>query len=87
MYNLLQFFITQSTQTDGQEVERARAWCDSMGTQYYRLTPDLSTVIDATEHEKEILIDMMYEGLHYTLRDMKRIDAVSRLLLTCTFNI
>ena len=58
-----------------------------MGTRYYRLTPDLSTVINATEHEKEILIDMMYEDLQYTLRDMKCIDAVSWLLLTCTFNI
>ena len=42
LVNLIKQFITQSTQSSGQEVIRAESWCATMDTPYVRLSPPLT---------------------------------------------
>ena len=81
LVNLFSQFCSQSTQTDGQEVERANAWCKAMGAHYVRLSPRLSRDYDFEETDSVTLTEMMYEGHIYALEQREKIDQVARLLL------
>ena len=81
LVNLFNQFCSQSTQSDGQEVERADAWCKAMGAHYVRLSPELSRDYDFGETDSVILTELMYEGHIYDLEQRDRIDQVARLLL------
>ena len=80
--NLLQVFIAQSTQSDGQETRRARTWCKSMGTSYYRWSPPLGKIYDMSESDMSELTTLMYESHLYILANCGQIDEVARLLLS-----
>ena len=80
--NLLQVFIAQSTQSDGQETRRARTWCKSMGTSYYRWSPPLGKIYDMSESDMAELTILMYESHLYILANCGQIDEVARLLLS-----
>ena len=80
--SVLNLFISQSTQSDGDVVEIAEAWCRSTGAQYFRLSPLLASPIDLAESKKDVIAAMMYEGTLYTLRNAKEIDTVARILLS-----
>ena len=79
--NLFQQLLSQSTRSDGQEVERADAWCKAMGAHYVRLSPELSRDYDFGETDNVTLTEMMYEGHIYALEQREKIDLVARLLL------
>ncbi|XP_011403394.1 PREDICTED: 85/88 kDa calcium-independent phospholipase A2-like [Amphimedon queenslandica] len=82
LQSLASHFLNQATLCDGQEVDRARAFCDALGCQYFRLTPSMDTAIDlATTDEKE-LIDMMYNSQMYYLDNPQIIDDVAKYLLS-----
>ena len=81
LVNLFHQFCSQSTQSDGQEVERANAWCKAMGAHYVRLSPELSRDYDFGETDSVILTELMYEGHIYALEQREKIDQVARLLL------
>lgn len=80
--NLIQVFITQSTQSDGQETRRARAWCSSIGAAYHRWSPPLGRVYDMAESDKKELTRLMYEAHLHILENFEEIDQVARLLLS-----
>ena len=80
--SVLNMFISQSTQSDGDVVEIAEAWCKSTGAQYFRLSPILANPIDLAESKKDVIAAMMYEGTLYTLRQAKEIDMIARILLS-----
>lgn len=80
--NFLNLLIAQATVSNGQEIVRTSAWCKSLGTQYYRLSPELDKVIDLTENDKKVLTDMMYQGSMYLLTKVKDIDMIARYLLS-----
>ncbi|KAL5479828.1 hypothetical protein EMCRGX_G023414 [Ephydatia muelleri] len=80
--HLLQLFIGQCTRSDGEEVERARAWCRTAGAAYVRLSCPLREVIDLAESDTRILTDLMYQGTLYNLRRAKDIDTIARCLLS-----
>lgn len=80
--NLLQVFISQSTQSNGQETQRAQMWCNSVNASYYRWSPPLGKIYDLSESDKAKLTELMYETHLYTLENYAQIDEVARLLLS-----
>ncbi|KAL5484164.1 hypothetical protein EMCRGX_G020615 [Ephydatia muelleri] len=80
--NVLNLLIGQSTTSDGEVVNHARSWCKSLGAEYFRLSPELSTPIDLAEHKKEPIIQMLYEGFIYGLKNAKEIDKIARIILS-----
>ena len=80
--NLLNTFISQSTQADGQEVTRARAWCKSIDAPFFRLSPSLSRPCDLSESRKGRLIQLMFEAHLYMLRNAEQVDTVAKILLS-----
>ena len=75
--SLLDLFVTQVTQSDGQEVLRSKMWCKSMGAPYYRLSPLLQEEIDPLSDDEEAIINMLYETQKYNLDNPDIIDSVS----------
>ena len=46
-------------------MERARAWCSSIGVPYFRFSPNLSEFIDLDETKDEVLVNLMWETRAY----------------------
>ena len=82
LLNLINQFIAQSTQSYGQEVDRAEAWCTSMNTPFVRLSPELSKIYDMTESDKDVLVQIMYESHIYIVKNAAQIDTVAKTLLS-----
>ena len=82
LMNLINQFISQSTQSYGQEVIRARSWCLSLNTPFIRLSPKLSTVYDLSESDKDVLVQIMYEAHIYIVENAAQIDTVAKTLLS-----
>ena len=82
LHSVINLALSQSTQSNGQEVQRARAWCDSMGVPYYRLSPQLEKAVDLSEEDKGELATLMYLAYLYALENITELDKVARLLLS-----
>jgi calcium-independent phospholipase A2 len=82
IHSLVDMFINQVTQSDGQEVERARGWCKSMETSYYRLSPQLMENVDPLSFDEESIINMLYEDQKYLLNQPEVIDSIAKRLLS-----
>ena len=82
LVNLVNQFISQSTQSSGQEVIKADAWCKSMKTPYVRLSPPLAKTYDMAESEKDALVQIMYEAHSYIIENGPQIDTVAKILLS-----
>eukprot|EP00731_Ephydatia_muelleri_P020928 Em0013g655a len=80
--SVMNLFIDQSTSSDGEIVTQARSWCNSVGAQYFRLSPLLSVPIDLAEYKKEPIVQMLYEGLVFGLQSARDIDMIARILLS-----
>lgn len=80
--HILQLFIGQCTRSDGEEVERARVWCRTLGASYVRFSCPLKEVVDLAESDKGVLTDLMYQGTLYNLRRARDVDTIARLLLS-----
>ncbi len=80
--NLLQVFISQSTQSDGQETRRAASWCKTIEASYYRWSAPLAKIYDMAESDKAELTQLMFEAHLYTLEKREEMDQVARLLLS-----
>ena len=82
--NLFDHFVDQVTRSDGQEVERARAWCKSSEWPYYRLSPflyGLSEDIALDSTDRELIIDMLFHTQLQILDNPEIIDTVAKKLL------
>ena len=82
MVNFLHVLINQATISNGQEVVRAEAWCNSLGVPYFRISPKMKNVIDITENDEGVLTNMMFEAYKEHLKNYKQIDFVARSLLS-----
>lgn len=80
--NLLTHFMKKTTLSDGQEVSRAKAFCDVLGCPYFRLTPSLSTDVGMSTTDEETLIDMLYEAQMYFFDNPELIDGIAKCLLS-----
>ena len=82
LQNLLNLFVTQVTQSDGQEVQRAKTWCKSLGTPYFRLSPPLLEEIDPLSFNDKAIVNMLYEDKKYLLDQPQVIDSIAKCLLS-----
>jgi len=62
---LVNLLVDQATQAEGQVVERARAWCTSIGVPYFRFSPEMSADIDLDEKRDDVLVNLMWETWCY----------------------
>ena len=81
MKNLINLFIAQCTTSYGQEVDRSRAWCESIRAPFFRFSPHIKDILlDETDDSK--LIEMLYDTMVYTLNNKAEFDQLAKLLLT-----
>ena len=62
-YKCFQFFSVLNT--DGRVVDQARAWCQSMGAAFFRMSPLLSADVELDEKDDKVLVDMMWTAMAY----------------------
>jgi len=70
----------QSTQSDGQVVERAEAWCSMIEVPFFRFSPQLSEEIELDCIDDAKLINMLWETRCYIHYNNTRIDQLCSLL-------
>ncbi|KAL0271268.1 UNVERIFIED_CONTAM: hypothetical protein PYX00_008411 [Menopon gallinae] len=72
--------VDQATQSDGRVVDRARAWCSSLGISYFRFSPQLSENISMDERADKKLVNMLWETKAYMHSKSSEVDELVRLL-------
>ena len=80
--SLLELFVAQVTQSDGQEVQRASAWCDSLDVPYFRFSPLLTEDVSPAETDLSRHVDLLYCTHLYILENASKIDKAARVILT-----
>jgi patatin-like phospholipase/acyl hydrolase len=80
--NLTDIFLHQLTQSDGQEVERCKAWCHQIGAQYHRLSATVNENIPLDETDVNKMILTMYDAQMYVLREAKTIKDIAYCLIS-----
>ena len=84
---LLHFQVGES---NGRPVENARAFCETKGTPFYRLSPKLDMAVDLDEQNTETLLDMVTTARRYIMEqtdqllDIKKHTVFSEVQL-CTY--
>ena len=81
LFNIFNVFISQLTQSDGYETQKAQAWCKSIDASYFRLSPQLRKRYHLMESDKAVVTDIMYEGHVCALKSAKEIDDLAKILL------
>lgn len=80
--NLAKLLLLQATQTEGQEVERAEAWCDALGATYCRISPPVTESVDITETNVNKMITILFDSQMYVLREAEKINDIAHTLLS-----
>lgn len=75
--NLGEIVLCQLAQTDGQEVDRCRAWCDQMGADYYRVSPSINEKIPLDETDINKMILTMFDAQMHVLREAETINNIA----------
>ncbi|XP_073841734.1 85/88 kDa calcium-independent phospholipase A2-like isoform X2 [Musca autumnalis] len=65
--------VDQATASDGRVVDRARAWCSTIGVPYYRFNPQLSEDIAMDEKNDQKLIHMLWCAKAYVHANRNKI--------------
>ncbi|CAG0900955.1 unnamed protein product [Darwinula stevensoni] len=74
LIQFLKFLADQLTNADNRVVDRARAWCSTMGVPYFRLNPPLYTWINLDETQDEVLANSMWETMCYIHKNHKLVE-------------
>ena len=80
LWGLVQVLVAQVTASDGQEVERAQAWCNTLKCPFFRFSAPIKD-IDLNESDNEKLIEMMFYGLIYVKRNHGKVHRLAELLI------
>uniref|UniRef100_A0A0K0EMU3 PNPLA domain-containing protein n=1 Tax=Strongyloides stercoralis TaxID=6248 RepID=A0A0K0EMU3_STRER len=75
---ILPLFIRQLTASDGLPVERARAWCHSIGVPYFRFTSSHTTRLKLDDSNDASIIQMMWDTEVYLKTEGK--GEIARLI-------
>uniref|UniRef100_A0A8C4PSK0 85/88 kDa calcium-independent phospholipase A2 n=1 Tax=Equus asinus TaxID=9793 RepID=A0A8C4PSK0_EQUAS len=70
------------TDPDGRAVDRARAWCEMVGIQYFRLNPQLGTDIMLDEINDSVLVNALWETEVYIYEHREQFQKLIQLLLS-----
>lgn len=73
----------QSTQADGQVIERAQSWCSMINVPYFRLSPPISEDIQLDESDNVKLVNMLWESMAHLHRNQ---DTLNNLLILLRSN-
>ncbi|GJQ68322.1 hypothetical protein Trydic_g16917 [Trypoxylus dichotomus] len=77
---ILSMLIDQATASDGRLVERANAWCSSLGIPYFRFNPQLSEEVGLNEKCNYKLCRILWETKVYMHTNLQKIKEVANLL-------
>ena len=80
--SLLTHFIENTTQSNGEIVREAEAWCESLGAQYYRMSMPLMKDVDPDITSIDVLVDLAFEAELYILKEHVMIDNIAKTLLS-----
>ena len=80
--SLLTHFIENTTQSNGEIVHEAEAWCESLGAQYYRMSMPLMKDVDPDITSIDVLVDLAFEAEMYILKEHVMIDNIAKTLLS-----
>ncbi|CAH8565248.1 unnamed protein product [Schistosoma turkestanicum] len=69
-----------ATMSDGRVVDRASAWCGSLGVPFFRFSPPLSTDVGLDSTDSKELLLMIVETQTYLRRVRERIELLASLL-------
>ncbi|RVE53707.1 hypothetical protein evm_001599 [Chilo suppressalis] len=72
--------VDQATQSDGRVVERARAWCSSLGIPYFRFSPHMSADVAMDERADDKLVTMLWEADAYMREHRDEVNDLAALL-------
>ncbi|XP_048577713.1 85/88 kDa calcium-independent phospholipase A2 [Nematostella vectensis] len=72
--------VDQATATNGAVVDRARAWCEMIGSQYFRFSSPMSADVGLDETDDRILVKMLWETRVYILQNLKEFKKASEAL-------
>ncbi|XP_050301399.1 85/88 kDa calcium-independent phospholipase A2 isoform X2 [Anthonomus grandis grandis] len=78
--NLGTLLVDQATLSDGRVVDRARAWCSSLGIPYFRFSPQMSEEIAMDEKSDEKLCNMLWETKAYMHENINLMRELADLL-------
>lgn len=78
--SLGQLLVDQATQADGRVIDRARAWCSSLGIPFFRFSPQLSEDVGMDEKSDEKLTNMLWETRAYMHSNMQEIQELAKIL-------
>lgn len=81
MFNML---VEQCALCDGPIVEQSRYWCDSVGSEYYRLQPDLPSQTAMDEKRDIALVQMCWETCCWIYKKRKTFRMLSDALYSGT---
>ena len=81
LFSLLTHFVEQTTQSDGEVVCNAGAWCDSIGAEYFRFSPPLHQEVAPDMHSAEELVSLLFTTELYILEQYSRIDKIAKTIL------
>ncbi|CAO2601670.1 85/88 kDa calcium-independent phospholipase A2 [Lemmus lemmus] len=70
------------TDPDGRAVDRARAWCEMVGIQYFRLNPQLGTDIMLDEVSDAVLVNALWETEVYIYEHREEFQKLVQMLLS-----
>ncbi|XP_059258002.1 85/88 kDa calcium-independent phospholipase A2 isoform X3 [Mustela nigripes] len=70
------------TDPDGRAVDRARAWCEMVDIQYFRLNPQLGTDIMLDEVSDAVLVNALWETEVYIHEHREEFQKLVQLLLS-----
>jgi len=72
-------FNIQVTECNEEPVRQTRAFCQSRGARYYRLSPELDLPIQLDENNDEKLVDMLIKTKWYVQANIKWFHRIKEL--------
>ena len=72
----------QCAATDGAVVFGAKAWCESIGSYYFRLQPQLSYNMKLDEVENKNLIECLWDVQCFVYKNKEHFERITDLLMS-----
>lgn len=80
IYHLVDM-LTANISNLGHTVAQSRAWCKSMGSNFYRFSPELTSRHDLDTKDDSAMADIFYETYLYCLKNAEEIENLAYQLL------
>lgn len=77
---LSQLLVDQATSSDGRVVDRARAWCASIGVPYFRFCPQMSEDFNMDEKDDQKLCQLLWETKVYMRKNVATMKELSDII-------